>query len=141
MRRRQLGLQRVQRTGAPSLDVARSPLVALTAIGALEELVYRGVLLSACLLVPVAALRDAALAATVAAFALSHVWYGWPHVLAKLPLGVLALASALAFGTVLAAVAAHVVFNAAVWRDLRGRASTEVQTKRSHPWSGAASTT
>jgi hypothetical protein len=135
-RRRQLGLQRVQQKGEPSFDISRDGLLSLAAIGALEELEYRGVLLGACFLLPWPALRLAALAATVAAFALTHVWYGWPHVLAKLPLGLLALIAAIAVGTVLAAMLAHIFFNAAVWRDLRER-SIDASKRPRLGWLGA----
>jgi hypothetical protein len=138
--RRQLGLQRVQTKREPSFDISRDGLLTLASVGALEELEFRGALLGACFLLPWPALRVAALAATVAAFALTHVWYGWPHVLAKFPLGLLALIAAIAVGNVLAAIVAHVFFNAAVWRELRDRASIGVSNRPLLGWLGPSPT-
>lgn len=95
---------------APSqARVAAAPLLAL--IGGLEEVVYRAILTGFCL-----ALRDPiavglALAGTVAAFALSHIEYGWSNVLAKLPLGIGALAVTLVLGNVAGAILMHAVYN------------------------------
>lgn len=105
--------------GRPSFRRDEFPLWAAIAVAALEELVYRGMLVRASLLVDPGGLAALALVGTVVAFGLSHVWFGWAQVRAKLPLGALALAVTLATGTVLAAIVAHVVFNVRVWRAIR----------------------
>lgn len=80
----------------------------------LEEVNHRGWLLQACLLLPPVA-AGGAVAAALVGFAVIHVPFGWPHVLAKGLLGILALAAVLVSGSVLAAVLAHTLFNAEVW--------------------------
>jgi hypothetical protein len=123
----------VQERGRAAIRI--EGLVQLATIGALEELDYRGALVGACFLVPSTALRTAALAASVAAFALSHIWFGWPHVAAKVPLGVLTMAAALVAGSVVPAVVAHVVFNVAVARALRNESAAS--SARARPaWLG-----
>lgn len=92
-------------------------LWSLIAVAGLEEIIYRGLLVKACFLLPNSFLITGALVGTVMAFALSHIWYGWSHVFAKLPLGVLALLTAIGFGTVLPAIVAHMIFNRKVWID------------------------
>jgi membrane protease YdiL (CAAX protease family) len=93
------------------LDVGPGWLVA-TAVA--EECAFRGLVLHSVLAGPgwVAALG---VPAVVAAFALSHIFFGWAQVLAKLPLSVLATAAALALGSVLAAAVGHALFNAYAW--------------------------
>jgi hypothetical protein len=88
--------------------------VLITAV--LEELVYRGVLVKSCFALPNGVLVVAALTVTCLAFALNHIGFGWPHILAKLPLSVLALAATLISGTVFPAILAHAAFNAAIWK-------------------------
>jgi hypothetical protein len=83
---------------------------------------YRNVLVNASFLLGSWLAVAAGLCGTLALFAVAHVRFGWLHVVAKLPLGALALATVLALGTVVAAAAAHVVFNLLVWRDQRGQA-------------------
>lgn len=101
-----------------TLDPRQFPLGTVLAVAVAEEAFYRGVLLRAALLPP-GWVGPALAVATVAAFALAHVTFGWPHVLAKAPLGAVAAAAALAFGSVLPALVAHLWFNFSVWRDLR----------------------
>jgi hypothetical protein len=84
------------------------------------------VLVSLCFLLPEPWLVALALAGTLAAFATSHVWFGWTHVLAKLPLGALALICVLAVGNVVPAVIAHVVFNLRIWSEIRAGAYVPV---------------
>jgi membrane protease YdiL (CAAX protease family) len=91
------------------------PLVLLAAF---EELLYRGFLIHVCLMLHTS-LAILAVTGTVVAFALSHIVFGWPHVLAKFPLGLLTTISALTFSTVLAAIVAHVVFNLIMWDSWR----------------------
>jgi membrane protease YdiL (CAAX protease family) len=92
-------------------DTNMGPYV-ISAIAVLEELVFRGFLLSACARLPgiVGAL---AVLGVVAAFALSHIWFGWLHVIAKLPLGVVTTGCVVMIGGVVIGVVAHLVFN---WR-------------------------
>jgi Type II CAAX prenyl endopeptidase Rce1-like len=87
--------------------------------GALEEVLFRGYLVKACGLLPDPFTALAALTATVLVFALSHIIFGWAQVLAKAPLGALALVTVLLSGTVLAAVIAHVAFNFQTWKEYR----------------------
>jgi len=94
-------------------------LAALVGLAILEELVYRDVLLRASLALPGVVLDALALAGTLIAFALAHVDHGWPHVLAKLPLGALCLLLVLASSSVLPAIATHLVFNVRAWHDRR----------------------
>jgi membrane protease YdiL (CAAX protease family) len=44
-------------------------------------------------------------------FALSHIWFGWAQVLAKIPLSAIATLAALISGGVAAAIFAHVAYN------------------------------
>jgi membrane protease YdiL (CAAX protease family) len=108
-------------TSADYLDPRQFPLGTVLAVAAAEEVFYRGVLLRAALL-PAGWVAPALAVATVVAFALAHVTFGWPHVLAKAPLGVLAAVLVLALGSVLPALAAHLWFNLSVWRDIRAAA-------------------
>ncbi|MGH8905167.1 MAG: CPBP family intramembrane glutamic endopeptidase [Egibacteraceae bacterium] len=93
-------------------------LFGLASGGALEELSYRGFIAQICLQAPSVLLRAAALVATTAVFALSHVWFGWAHVAGKAALGIIALGLALSFQSVVPAMVAHVIFNTLAWRDL-----------------------
>ncbi|HEY6797035.1 MAG TPA: CPBP family intramembrane glutamic endopeptidase [Kineosporiaceae bacterium] len=87
----------------------------LLASAAAEECSFRGFVLH-----QVAAFpgwdRAVAIAAVTMAFALSHLFFGWIQVLAKLPLSVLATAAALATGSVLAPLVGHVLFNLQAWQ-------------------------
>ncbi|MBV6703115.1 CPBP family intramembrane glutamic endopeptidase [Kitasatospora aureofaciens] len=87
----------------------------LVAGAVLEELWYRGALGHLALSgipLPVGVLL---LAGTTAAFALSHLPFGWRQTAAKLPLSVLAITATLTTGTVLTAVIGHTLFNVRVW--------------------------
>jgi membrane protease YdiL (CAAX protease family) len=86
-------------------------LSSLVLIAGLEEVIYRGWLLQACRLVPSTLLSAVAVGASLLAFSLVHLRFGWTHVLAKTPLGTLALAGVLVTGSVVAAIVAHVEFN------------------------------
>jgi Type II CAAX prenyl endopeptidase Rce1-like len=128
-RSRRAGAQRGSSAGPP-LDPRAFPLWGDVSVGALEELIYRGFLVQAALLLA-APYAAPVLAATAAAYALSHIWFGWRHVAAKLPLSLLALGSTLALGTVLPALVAHVYFNARVWSDIHDRTAL-IPVRRSH---------
>jgi hypothetical protein len=115
--RRQPGVHRGRNTQT-QVDPREFGAATVIAAAVAEELFYRGVLLRAVLLPgpwPGALL----VAATVVAFLLSHLTFGWPHVVAKAPLGVGALAAVLITGTVLTAIVAHVWFNLSALRDVR----------------------
>lgn len=114
--RRTLGLDAIDRGFRPSAADFRVAIGWLVALAALEEVVYRGVLYRLALRPDRLALRVLALAGVTVLFALVHVFYGWTQVLAKTPLGVVALLGTVCTGTIVAAVVAHVTFNAAVWR-------------------------
>jgi membrane protease YdiL (CAAX protease family) len=116
-RREPAGGQRAA-AGRDQLDPRQFPLGTVLAVAAAEEAFYRGVLLRAALL-PAGWVGPALAVATVVAFALGHVTFGWPHVLAKAPLGVGAAVATVVLGSVLPALVAHVWFNLSVWRDLR----------------------
>lgn len=90
----------------------------LTAIAVGEEILFRGALVDLSLALP-GPLAAACLAGGVAVFALVHAQGGWIEVLAKAPLGALALAGVLATGTVVAPVTGHVLFNLWMWRARR----------------------
>src|SRR5207244_772413 len=92
-RRRLIGRHRDGPKSRPAITVQEFDLVTVVLAATLEELVYRGFLVSACWLLPVVTLQIAALVGLVLMFALSHVWFGWVHVLAKLPLGALTMLS------------------------------------------------
>ena len=86
----------------------------LLATALAEECAFRGLVLHSALAGP--AWADAmGVSAVVATFALSHIFFGWGQVVAKLPLSVMATASALLLGSVLASVVGHALFNAYAW--------------------------
>jgi len=107
--RRTVGAHRLAADSRLGRDSAAMSKGLVTAIAVLEELVFRGFLFLACLRLSGLG-APAAVVALVGAFALTHVWFGWIQVAAKLPLGALATLCAL-FAGVLPAVLAHVVFN------------------------------
>jgi membrane protease YdiL (CAAX protease family) len=90
----------------PALTIT---LVAI--VGGLEELLYRAILVQFCFLLRYPVLVAVALCCTVVMFGLSHIEFGWPQVLSKLPLGALALVGTLATGNVFCALIAHGLFN------------------------------
>ena len=98
---------------APPAGV-RGTLLLLLAVAALEEILYRGVLVDLSLELPAAAAAGC-ITATVVAFAAGHVYWGWIEMVAKLPLGLAALVASLPFRVVLGAIAAHVLFNTRSW--------------------------
>lgn len=120
-RRRALGLPGAQQTMWPSAGDRPFGLLPLLVVATLEELIYRGLLVQAALLLPSDFMVALALAGSVISFALSHISFGWPHVAAKLPLSALALIAVISLGTVLPAILAHLVFNARIWRDWRSQ--------------------
>ncbi len=103
---------------AGSQWAGRETLALLIGIAALEEVLYRGVLVDLSLELPVAA-AVVCIAASVLAFSAAHVYWGWIEMLAKLPLGLAALGASLPFEALAGAIAAHVFFNTRSW--LAGR--------------------
>lgn len=100
------------------IDSREFPLGTVLAVAVVEELFYRGVLLQAALLVASWAV-PVLVVGTVVLFALSHVAFGWSHVLAKAPLGALTAGGVLLLGSILPALIAHAWFNGSVWRDIK----------------------
>ncbi|MDQ2837913.1 MAG: CPBP family intramembrane metalloprotease [Actinomycetota bacterium] len=88
----------------------------LLATALVEESIFRGVALNLVLRAADAPLRVLGVLAVLLAFALSHIFFGWSQVAAKLPLSVLGTAAALLTGSVLPAAIGHLLFNAHVWR-------------------------
>lgn len=123
------------RRSVSSVAKRRTPALLVLA-GTFEELLFRGVLVSASLTLPHPTLVAAALVGTVAVFALSHVEFGWPHVLALLPLGTLTTVAVLSLHTVAPAIMAHVLFNLRTWS--AGRAAAGGWTGRRRPSPPAA---
>jgi MFS family permease len=103
-----------------------SLLSLLIAVAALEEVLFRGVLVDLILVLSSPALVVVFLTLTVVCFALSHLYWGWGEVLAKSSLGALALVSVLALRTIAPAIIAHVLFN--IWTWIRARTSDRLVT-------------
>lgn len=97
-----------------------SSALILVAIALLEELIFRGFLLSGCRLIEQPILEHLAIVATCAAFALAHIRFGWAQVASKIPLSILATAAAMISGGVVAAMIVHAVFNFEVWQESKG---------------------
>jgi CAAX prenyl protease-like protein len=115
--------------GSPRLqspESRRFGLLSVVLAAVLEEIVYRGLLVQVCLLIPNGMWAGLGLAATVVFFSLSHLPFGWPQVAAKSPLGLLALSAALGVGSVLPAIATHLVFNIKIWRNVAEAPALEV---------------
>lgn len=102
-------------------QVEVSSFVIVTIVAVLEEMIFRGFLLNLCFALETRYLITIAVLGTILFFALSHIHFGWPHVLAKFPLGVLTTIIALSSGTVLPAIVAHVMFNFRAWKDQRNQ--------------------
>ena len=94
-------------------------LWSLVALAALEEVFYRGWLLEVCRLLPSTTLGWAAIVATVLVFSLIHLPFGWPDVIGKVPLGILALIGVQLTGSVAAAIVTHIYFNVQFWWEQR----------------------
>lgn len=99
------------RRPARRLDRTRPAVALLLAVAALEEILFRGLLLHLALSLPGVAVAAVTVVGVVLAFALTHIAFGWTEVLAKLPLSALATVAVLATGSVTAAVVAHAVIN------------------------------
>jgi hypothetical protein len=109
--------QRLQ-TQVQARDPRQFPLATVLAIAVLEEGFFRGVLLQTAL-IPNAVWADVGFVSmTLLAFSAAHVYFGWQHVIAKTPLGMVTVTSVIALGTLVPAVVAHVWFNFSVWREM-----------------------
>lgn len=106
-------------TAAPDVG---GPLALLLLIAGLEELLFRGILVDLALHLSFV-VAAVCIAASVVVFAASHVYWGLEEFVAKLPLGLAALAVSLPFRAVVGAVVAHMVFNARSWLASRGGAA------------------
>lgn len=91
-------------------------LWSLLSVAVLEEILFRGWYVEASRLIALPALRWAAFAVSILAFALLHLKFGWHQVIAKLPLGALGLGVVLLTGSLLAPASAHLYFNWRYWR-------------------------
>jgi len=91
-------------------------LTGLLAIAALEEAVFRGVLLALALSIAPAVLAWCALLLVTLVFAVQHVHFGWSHVLGKLPFSLLVTLGTVMSGTLLLPIAAHVTLNVLVYQ-------------------------
>ena len=112
---------RISPPGAGALDVGGS-LALLLLIAALEELLFRGIVIDLALRLTVVA-AAACIAGSIVVFAASHIYWGLEEFVAKLPLALAALAVSLPFRAVVGAVVAHMVFNARSWLASRGEAA------------------
>jgi membrane protease YdiL (CAAX protease family) len=132
-KRRRAPLTSVRRPDTVSMEVNRVLRIALIVIvGALEEILYRAILVQLCFLLRNPILVAVALCATVVMFCLSHIEFGWTQVFAKLPLGALALLATLATGNVSCAMIAHGLFNMIAATTNRGE--TVSSTMIVSPW-------
>lgn len=120
--------------GSEAAPKSLGTLAVLLAIGALEEVLYRGYLVAFCRMIPDPAWQWAALAGTVVFFGLIHVQYGWPQVFAKIPLGALALLPVLVFDTLWPAILIHGLFNLKVWADTQGDLRTVFRSTLYPSW-------
>jgi len=89
--------------------------VLLTSAG-LEEVAFRGFMLQTFLFVRPFVAQAALVAALIPVFALTHLWFGWTQVAAKLPLAALTLGVALSSNSLTPAIATHLMFNMLIWR-------------------------
>lgn len=108
---------RVVVTSQPSVFVEHGfGLWPLITVAALEEIVHRGWILHACLMLPATSCRVVAMVLAFVFFALIHLRFGWCHVAGKFALGVLAFLSMTISGSVIAAITTHIWFNTKVWQ-------------------------
>lgn len=86
-------------------------LLLLVATGILEEVLFRGYLVTFAFWLPGRTLVATALAMSVLCFAVVHIYGGLEEALGKLPLGALTLVLALGSGLLWPAIVAHLCFN------------------------------
>jgi hypothetical protein len=109
--RRRAGYVRMQENRNIVLSGWRWGLGSSTTVAVLEEAIHRGLLLGVAASVENEYVFAVACLLLILAFSLSHVWFGLTQVAAKTPLSIFALVATLFFGSVLPAMAAHVIFN------------------------------
>jgi hypothetical protein len=109
--RRRAGYLRIQENRELVLSGWRWGLVSSAIVAVLEEAVHRGLLLGVAKSLETEWMFILSCLLLTLAFSFSHVWFGLAQVAAKTPLSIFALAVTLFFGSVLPAMAAHVVFN------------------------------
>jgi len=88
-------------------------------IAALEEIIYRGFYTNIGLSLHNWSAVAFFLILITCAFSMLHIRFGWVQVLAKTPLGMLALGITLISGNVFSAIVLHSVFNVSAWRAAR----------------------
>jgi membrane protease YdiL (CAAX protease family) len=114
---RVVGAERMQERWDPMPGGMRLRLPWLLAVALLEELVFRGFLVQLLCSFSSVFVLVAGLIGVGLVFCLSHVFFGWAQVLAKVPLCVVATVLAVAAGSPLLAVIAHLYFNFMTWKD------------------------
>lgn len=92
-------------------EALRPTLALMLCIAAMEELIFRGLLLQLAELSPSLWVYGTCVVGTLVVFACSHIQFGWVHVLGKAPLGALCLLVTLVSGSVVGAIVAHALFN------------------------------
>jgi len=91
-------------------------LILLCAVAILEEVLFRGVLVELSFRPASPAVQCFLLALNVPLFAMTHAYGGLVQVIAKIPLGLFCLVTALTFHTLLAPLIIHLHFNLSVSR-------------------------
>jgi membrane protease YdiL (CAAX protease family) len=109
--RRRPGYLRIQENRDLVLSGWRWGLVSSAIVAVLEEAVHRGLLLGVAKSLETRWIFIVSCVFLTLAFSFSHAWFGLAQVAAKTPLSIFAMAVTLFFGSVLPAMAAHVVFN------------------------------
>lgn len=111
----------------PEVKRGTTAIIWLLLVAFAEELLYRGVLLTAALELPAAA-DVAAIILLSITFALVHISFGWSQILAKVPLATVTLAVTALSGTLAAAIVIHCYFNIYYWRKRRFTAISAAAT-------------
>jgi membrane protease YdiL (CAAX protease family) len=132
-RRRPTGVPIARQTISSSTLDRRSGPAPFLAVAALEEMIHRGLLVQACVLLSSTPVEVAALMGCAVLFALVHVSFGWAQVIGKLPLSVVATVAVLAFGSLVVAIVAHSLFNLRIWRDWRHQPRLEHRETSADP--------
>jgi hypothetical protein len=83
--RRRLGFERIHERSSTSLLFSRWNMINVTAVAAFEECLYRGVLLDISIRRYTQPVSVFLICLGALVFALSHIWFGWAQVLAKIP--------------------------------------------------------
>lgn len=116
------GLNQIAKRGTVSSrdtngsDLEKMTLWSLLTVAVLEEIIFRGWLITVCFSLPGKIWVAIGIFITLIVFCLSHIQYGWLQVIGKLPLGVVALVPVLITDSVSGAITAHLFFNAKMFR-------------------------